>query len=168
MVRIRPATTADAVSIVGMIYELAECQHLRHFATVTEHRLRSTLFSGNGAAEALIAEWCESAAGFSIFFPTYSTFSGERGLHLEDLYVKPQLRGKGIGTALLGYVAHIAELRNYDRIECEVLDWNKDAIRFYQRVGAVRYEQWGKYRLDRSAVTKLASHSSNSLSRTLT
>ncbi len=142
--------------ILEMIRGLAEYEKLSHAVTATEARIRETLFGPQPAAEVLLAEWEGEWAGFALFFPTYSTFLAKPGIYLEDLYVKPPARGKGIGFGLLRELARIAVGRGCGRVEWAVLDWNEPSIRFYRRLGAVPLDEWTAYRLTGDALLKLA------------
>lgn len=142
--------------ILELIYALAEYEKLAHEVTATQELLRETLFGVNPAAEVVLAHWDEECAGFAVFFATYSTFLAQPGLYLEDLYVKPDRRGKGIGLALLKHLARIATERGCGRLEWGVLDWNQPAIEFYQKLGAVPMDEWTKYRLTGEALKSLA------------
>jgi GNAT superfamily N-acetyltransferase len=141
---------------LDLIYALAEYEKLAHAVTATQERLRETLFGIKPAAEVLLAHWDQECAGFAVFFPTYSTFLAQPGLYLEDLYVKPHLRGNGIGAALLKHLARIAMDRGCGRLEWEVLDWNQPSIEFYEKLGAVQVQEWTKYRLTGEALKTLA------------
>ncbi len=115
--------------------------------TVTEEILRNSLFGQNRYAEVSIAEYDGKPAGQVLFFHNFSTFKGKPGIYIEDLYVKPQYRGKGIGKKLLDYINVLAKERNCARIEWVVLNWNKSAINFYEKMGAVRMSEWTTYRI---------------------
>jgi GNAT superfamily N-acetyltransferase len=154
--RIVPAAEPDLPVILELIQALAEYEKLTHLVTATEGRLRETLFGAKPAAEVLLAHWDEECAGFAVFFANYSTFLAQPGLYLEDLYVKPHLRGKGIGLALLKRLAGIAAERGCGRMEWEVLDWNQPSIRFYKKLGATPLDDWTKYRLTGEALNALA------------
>ena len=156
-IRILPATDADVPVILDMIRSLAEYEKLTHLMIATEEQLHLSLFGKQPAAEVLLAHYDQECAGFALFFPNYSTFRGQPGIYLEDLYVKTHLRGKGIGFALLARLARIATERGCGRVEWEVLDWNEPSIQFYKRLGAVAMDQWTKYRLTGEALEKLAS-----------
>ena len=147
---------ADLPLVFELIHALAEYEKLSHAVAASEERLRETLFGAQPAAEVLLAYWGEECAGFAVFFFTYSTFLARRGIYLEDLYVKPHLRGNGIGLALLKHLATIASERGYGRLEWEVLNWNEPAIRFYKKLGAVPLDDWTKYRLTGDALENLA------------
>ncbi|MGH9558565.1 MAG: GNAT family N-acetyltransferase [Bryobacteraceae bacterium] len=153
--RIVPAVESDLPAILDLIRALAEYEKLAHAATATPEKLRETLFGVKPAAEVLLAHWDGECAGFAVYFATYSTFLAQPGLYLEDVFVKPHLRGKGIGLTLLKRVAAIAAARGCGRLEWEVLDWNQPAIEFYKKLGAVPLE-WTKYRLTEDGIKKLA------------
>jgi ribosomal protein S18 acetylase RimI-like enzyme len=151
-VLLRPAQLRDVDAIVELIRELADFEKLTHLLQVTPEKLRPHLFGEKPAAECLVAEIAAEATeptpragtvvGFALFFTNFSTFLAQPGLYLEDLYVRPSLRGQGIGQALLTRLARLAVERNYGRFEWSVLDWNENAIRFYQRLGATVMPDW--------------------------
>ena len=155
-IRITPATEQDASAILDMIRALAEYEGLAHVVTATEERIRESLFGPKPAAEAVLAFYDAECAGFALFFPNYSTFLAQPGIYLEDLYVKPHFRGKGIGFALLQHVARLAIARGCGRVEWGVLDWNQPSIDFYKRLGATPQDEWTKYRLTGEAIERLA------------
>ena len=155
-VRIVPAAERDIPVILDMIRALAEYEKLAHLVTATEERLRATLFGERPAAEVLLAHWEMECAGFAVFFSNYSTFLAQPGIYLEDLYVKPHARGKGIGFALLTHIARIATERGCGRVEWSVLDWNQPSIQFYKQLGAVPLEDWTRYRLSGEGLARLA------------
>lgn len=155
-VRIRSATPADVPLILGLIRELAEYERLLHQVTASEADLRNSLFGAKPAAECVIAEQDGRPAGFALFFHNFSTFLGKPGLYLEDLYVKPELRGKGIGRRLLSHLARLTLERGCGRFEWAVLDWNEPAIRFYERLGAQMLVDWRINRLTGTALEKIA------------
>lgn len=157
---IRPATEADVPTIRELIEGLAEYERLRHECRATDDRLRATLFGARPVAEVLMAEWQGRSAGFALFFHNYSTFLAQPGIYLEDLYVRPECRGRGIGRALLGQLARLAVARQCGRLEWSVLDWNVDAIRFYERLGARPQSDWTVYRVTNDALTALANFGS--------
>lgn len=154
--RIVPATPAEAAVILEMIKGLAEYEKLSHVVVATEQQIRDTLFGPKPAAEVLLAESNGEWVGFALFFSTYSTFLAQPGLYLEDLYVKPHARGRGVGKALLTELAKIAVARGYGRVEWAVLDWNAPSIGFYKKLGAVPMDEWTTYRLTGSELRKLA------------
>jgi GNAT superfamily N-acetyltransferase len=151
-----PATEVDVPLILELIRGLAEYEKLSHIVVATEDRLRESLFGPIPAAEVLLAYEDSECAGFAIFFPVYSTFQAQKGIYLEDLFVRPHLRGRGIGRALLARVARIAIERGCGRVEWGVLAWNQPSIEFYKKLGAVPMDEWTKYRLDGEALAKLA------------
>ena len=142
MLSIRPATIKDASLLASMILELAEYEKLAHEAAVTAESIARDGFGPKPKFRAIIAELDGKAAGYAVFFGFYSTFQGRAGLFLEDIYVRPPLRKQGIGQALLNYVARIAWEEDYFCMRWEVLDWNKPAIDFYHRLGAVFLDEW--------------------------
>ncbi len=154
--RIVPAAEQDIPVILDLIRALAEYEKLAYLVTATEARLREALFGPKPAAEVLLAYWDEECAGFAVFFPTYSTFLAQRGFYLEDLYVKPHLRGKGIGLEMLKQLARIAIGRGCGRLDWGVLNWNEPAIQFYKKLGAVPMDGWTKFRLTGEALENLA------------
>jgi GNAT superfamily N-acetyltransferase len=140
---LRGATARDLPALVGLIHGLAEYEKLTHQLEVTEDTLGKSLFGERPVAEAIVAE--DRAAeliGFALFFSSFSTFLGRPGLWLEDLFVLPAHRRRGVGTALLTALAHIAVERDYGRFEWSVLDWNESALAFYQRMGASVLSDW--------------------------
>ncbi len=157
--RIRFATVDDVPIIRTLIRGLADYERLTNEAVVTEADLRASLFGERPAAEVLIAETGDEAAGFALFFHNYSTFLGKRGLYLEDLFVFPAHRGLGIGRALMSRLAQLAVERNCGRFEWWVLDWNEPAIRFYETLGARAMSDWTVYRLSGEPLARLARES---------
>jgi GNAT superfamily N-acetyltransferase len=155
-VRIRPATEADVPLIVRLIRGLAEYERLLHECEATEERVRASLFGPKPDAEVVIAEADGEAAGFALFFHNYSTFLARRGIYLEDLFVFPEFRGRGIGRALLVHLARLAVERECGRLEWSVLDWNAPAIRFYRSLGAVPMDEWTVQRVTGDALERLA------------
>lgn len=146
MTAVRPASTADAATIVELITALAEYEKLPVDPALTEAAIAAHLFGPKPFAEALIAEADGAAVGFALFFGTYSTFRAKPGLYLEDLFVKPAFRGLGLGKALLVELARLAVARGCARVEWAVLDWNTPSIEFYQRLGAEPVDGWTTYR----------------------
>jgi len=142
MATLRAAEPSDVPAIVGLIRELAEFEQLTHLVEVTPQRLQPQLFGERPAAEAVVAEHEGRVIGFALFFTNFSTFLGKPGLYLEDLYVQPAHRGGGVGRALLTHLAALANARGYGRFEWSVLDWNVDAIRFYEKMGATLMPEW--------------------------
>jgi GNAT superfamily N-acetyltransferase len=142
MIRIEPATERDVPLILRLITALAEYEKLAHQVIATESALRDTLFGDTPAAEVVIAYADDQPAGFALWFHNYSTFLAKPGLYLEDLFVLPEWRGKGIGRALLAHLARVAIARGCGRMEWSVLDWNEPAVGFYRRLGATILEEW--------------------------
>jgi len=155
--RVRPSTRADAALIVNFIRELAEYEHMLDQVQATPADIEQQLFGPKPAAECVIAELDGRPAGFALFFHNFSTFLAKPGLYLEDLYVRPELRGKGVGKQLLAHLAALALQRGCGRFEWSVLDWNAPAIRFYEGIGAEMMHSWKINRLTGEALTKLAS-----------
>ncbi|HXE58825.1 MAG TPA: GNAT family N-acetyltransferase [Gemmatimonadales bacterium] len=154
--RIRPATVDDVPLVLELIRGLAEYERLAHEVVATEEQLRASLFGPQPGAEVVLAYVGEEPAGFALYFHNYSTFLAQRGLYLEDLFVRPAWRGRGIGYALLRHLARLALERGCGRLEWRVLDWNADAIRFYERIGAKAMSDWTVYRLAGDALVRLA------------
>ena len=146
-IRIVPAEVADVPVILGMIRALAEYEQLTHEVTATEQDLRQWLFGPHPAAEVVLAYAGQAPVGFALFFHNFSTFLGRQGLYLEDLFVVPEWRGRGVGKQLFAYVAAIAESRHCGRLEWTVLDWNESAIAFYRSMGAHVLDEWRICRL---------------------
>jgi GNAT superfamily N-acetyltransferase len=154
---IRSANADDVPAILAFIKALAEYEKLSHQVTATEAQLRSTLFGAKPAAQVLIAEWQGQPAGIALYFNNYSTFLAKPGIYLEDLFVYPEYRGKGIGKALLIALARICVERGYGRLEWSVLDWNTPAIEFYRSMGAVLMDEWTINRVTGDALQRMAS-----------
>jgi GNAT superfamily N-acetyltransferase len=139
---IRNAELRDVGAIVQLIKDLAEFEKLSHLVQVTPEKLRPQLFGERPAAESLVAERAGEVVAFALFFTNFSTFLAQPGLYLEDLYVKPEHRGHGIGRALLVKLADLAVERECGRFEWSVLDWNENAVRFYESMGATVMPEW--------------------------
>jgi GNAT superfamily N-acetyltransferase len=142
MTLLRAAEPRDVPVIVGLIRELAAFEKLTHLVEVTPQSLHPQLFGARPAAESVVAEVDDQVVGFALFFTNFSTFLGKPGLYLEDLYVQPAFRRAGIGAALLKHLAALARQRDYGRFEWSVLNWNVDAIGFYERMGATLLPEW--------------------------
>jgi GNAT superfamily N-acetyltransferase len=153
---IRPCCPDDAETLVALVRELATYEHLEAFARATPDDFRAHLFGPRPAAEAILAEVGGSPVGFALFFSTFSTFRGQAGIYLEDVFVRPEHRGRGIGKALLAYVAQVAVARGCGRLEWSVLDWNAPAIGFYRALGARPLDEWTVYRIDDEPLARLA------------
>ena len=152
---IRPGTRADVPVIAELIRGLAHYEKLEHEVTMTEERLSANLFGPHHYAETLIAEEGGAPVGFALFFHNFSTFLAQPGIYLEDLFVVPERRGGGIGRALLKELARLALERECGRLEWSVLDWNRDAVGFYERLGARPNSEWTVYRLTGEALSAL-------------
>lgn len=152
---IRPATRTDAPLVADFIHSLAEYERLSHEVEATSERLEATLFADPPAAHCVLAFAGAEPAGFAIFFFNYSTFLAKPGLYLEDLFVKPEFRGSGIGRALLLHLAGIARGRGCGRMEWAVLEWNTPAIGFYESIGARVLSDWKVCRLAGPALENL-------------
>lgn len=139
---IRFAEVDDTADIFSLINELASYEKLSHLITTSVDELKINLFGKEKFVEILIAEYDNKIVGQALFFKNFSTFLGKPGIYLEDLYVKPDFRGKGIGKALLEKIISIAKERNYGRVEWSVLDWNESAIDFYKKMGAEILDEW--------------------------
>lgn len=156
---IRSATSAD-ISLIGQfIRDLAEYEKLAHEVRFDEAVMAQKLFGPRPFAEVLIGEIDGTPQGFALFFHNFSTFEGRPGIYLEDLFVRPDARGSGLGKALLGKLAALAVERDCARLEWSVLDWNTPAIDFYKALGARPMDEWTVYRVDGDALTGLAAHS---------
>jgi GNAT superfamily N-acetyltransferase len=155
-IRIERATERDVPLILELIQGLAVYEKLAHEVTATEAGLRETLFGARPAADVIIAYAGDTPAGFALFFPNYSTFLGKPGLYLEDLFVRPEYRGQGLGLALMKRLAQIAVERGCGRFEWSVLDWNEPAIGFYESLGAKLMDGWSIVRVNGEALTALA------------
>ena len=155
-VTVRAATVADVPLILHFIRGLAEYERLPHEVVATEARLEASLFGERPDAEVLIALEGDTPAGFALFFHNYSTFLARRGISLEDLFVLPGMRGRGIGRRLLAELARLAVARDCGRLEWSVLDWNEDAIRFYRSLGAKPMDEWTTFRLTGETLQRLA------------
>jgi GNAT superfamily N-acetyltransferase len=154
--QIRNATETDVPLILSLIQDLATYERAPNDVSATEEQLRKVLFGEKRSAEVLIGFEKETPAGFAVFFHNFSTWLGRPGLYLEDLFVKPELRGKGYGRALLVHLAKIARDRGCGRMEWAVLDWNEPAIQFYRKLGARPQDEWTVFRLRADEITKLA------------
>src|SRR5688500_16727805 len=155
-ITIRPAGPDDVPTILACIRGLAEYERLAHEVTATESELRESLFGARPQAEVLLALEGETALGFALFFHNYSTFLARRGLYLEDLFVFPEHRARECGRAVLARLAVLAVERRCGRLEWSVLDWNVDAIRFYESLGARPMSEWTVYRVTGDALRRLA------------
>jgi len=154
--QIRPARVEDVPIILELIHDLATYERAPNEVTATEEQLVDVLFGKRPAAEVLLALEGKSPVGFAVYFYNFSTWLGRPGLYLEDLFVKPEKRGKGYGRALLVSLAKIALERNCGRMEWAVLDWNESAIKFYRSLDAKPMDEWTIFRLTRDGIARLA------------
>lgn len=145
---IRRATRDDAGLILAMIAELAEYEKALHEVVASQHDIETSLFAADSKSEALMCEIDGEAAGYAVFFTSYSTWLGRNGIYLEDLYVSPRFRGQKAGKTLLRHIAQLAVERGCGRLEWSVLDWNQPAIDFYLSIGAAPQDEWVRYRME--------------------
>ncbi len=153
---LREATEADVPLIFRFVSELAEYEKLAHEVTATEELLRRNLFSERNSAEVLLAFVQDEPAGFALFFQNFSTFLGKPGIYLEDLYVRPRFRRRGIGRAFMTRLAQLARTRNCGRFEWAVLNWNTPSLDFYKSLGAIPMADWTVMRVSGDALERLA------------
>lgn len=155
--QILPATEEDVPLLLDFIRELAAYEKLSHEVVADEETLRRNLFGdGHRGAEAVISTSDGEPAGFALFFHNFSTFLGKPGIYLEDLYVRPEHRGAGVGRGLLAHLARLAKERDCGRLEWWVLDWNEPAIGFYEKIGAEPMDDWTVYRVAGGSLERLA------------
>lgn len=155
-IRIRNAEIKDIQTIIRLIKDLSVYEKLSHQFINTEELIKKYLFGEKKFAEVLIADFNERPVGFALFFHNYSTFVGKPGIYLEDLFVQPEMRGKGIGKKLILELVKIAKERNCGRVEWSVLNWNTSAIDFYNSLGAIPMDEWTVYRLTEDKIKALA------------
>jgi GNAT superfamily N-acetyltransferase len=155
-VTIRPAAEHEVPLVLGFIRELAKYEHLEHEVVATEQGLREALFGPRPYAEVVFACVGGEPVGFALFFHSFSTFLGRPGIYLEDLFVRPEARGRGVGRRLLAWLAELAVERGCGRLEWAVLDWNEPSIGFYRKLGAVLMKEWQIFRLTGTALAQLA------------
>ncbi len=153
---LRPAEASDTALVLRFIRELAEYEKLLDEVVATEEMIREALFGDHPTIEVTIALWQGEPAGFALYFHNFSTVLGRHGIYLEDLFVRPAFRGRGIGKALLAHLARLAVERGCGRLEWAVLDWNEPAIGFYQSIGARTVDEWTAFRLSGKALSELA------------
>ena len=154
--KITPAARSDVSIILDLIKELAAYEKLAHEVVATEEILEESLFGNRSYAEVVIASYDNQPVGYALYFHSFSTFAGRPGLYLEDVYVRPTMRGKGIGKALLVHLARLAVERKCGRFEWSVLNWNEPSIGFYKSIGAVPMDEWTVYRLAGESLQRLA------------
>jgi ribosomal protein S18 acetylase RimI-like enzyme len=155
--RIRNIVETDIPAVIGLLQEFAAFEKLIDFCEVTNEKLQAAMFGDEGFVEGLIADDGAAPAGHALFYPHFSSFRGQRGLYLEDIYIKPEYRGQGIGETMLKEIARIAASRGYERIDFQVLDWNTPAVRFYEKLGAVRDIDERHFKFTDAAFRSLAS-----------
>jgi GNAT superfamily N-acetyltransferase len=155
-IELRFADVKDVPLILNLIKGIAAYENLTQEVIATEELLKDNLFGKRRTAEVILAYYKNESAGFALFFHNFSTFIGKPGIYLEDLFVKSELRGKGIGKILLSYLGKLAIERDCGRIEWSVLDWNEPAIQFYKKLGAKPMDEWTVFRIDGSSINKLA------------
>lgn len=153
--RIRPAEESDVKQILKFISDLGAYEKLTHEVVVTEEKLLNTIFRQK-MAEVIIGEYKGEPVGFALFFHNYSTFLGQAGIYLEDLYINPEMRGKGFGKTMLKYLAKLAVERDCGRLEWACLDWNEPSICFYKGLGAKALDDWTVYRLTGESLREMA------------
>ena len=156
-ITINKAVENDIPQILSLLREFAEYENLLDYLEVTEERLKAALFGENKIAEAIVAFDDETAIGYAIFFPHFSTFRGQRGIYLEDIFISKDFRGKGVGEMMLKYIATLAKSRGFERIDFQVLEWNAPAIRFYEKLGAERNDEDRHFKFSDDAFEDLAS-----------
>ena len=156
-IQIRLATPADISLILEFVHAIADFGNLSHQVTTTEARLKEALFGEKPSAEVSLFFVNHQPAGYAVYFHNFSTFEGKKGLYLEDLFIKPEFRGRGAGKRLLKYLAQLALERDCARFEWVVLDWNKNAIEFYEGIGAEVLPSFKVCRMNRSAIEQFAS-----------
>jgi GNAT superfamily N-acetyltransferase len=153
---IRTATAADVPAVLGFIRELAAYEHLQHEVIATADDLHAALFGARPYAEVALACLDGTPVGFALYFHNFSTFLGKPGIYLEDLFVRPEMRARGVGRRLFAWLARTAIERGCGRLDWAVLDWNAPSIGFYRGLGAVAKDEWTVYRLDGAALRRLA------------
>jgi len=154
---LRSAKKRDTALILNFIRELAEYEHLSSLLEVDENKLRKYIFKEK-IVEVIIAEYDNKPAGYALFFNNFSTFLGKPGIYIEDLFVKPEFRGKGLGKYLLSYLAKLVQERNYGRLEWACLNWNEPSIKFYKSQGAQSMDEWTVYRVSGKNLAMLAGY----------
>ena len=155
-ITVRPARAEDSALVLDFIQQLAHYEKLEHQCIATAEQICGTLFGADAKAAALVAFEGQNPAGLAVYFWSYSTFLAKPGLYLEDLFVKPELRGRGIGKRIFEELLRIAKANDCGRFEWSVLDWNEPAIKFYESLGAKAQAEWVRYRLDEEQISQLA------------
>ena len=152
---IRSIRPEDLAPVISLLREFAAFEHLSDYCTATEERLQGAMFGNAAVVEGLIAFDGETPIGYALFYPNFSSFRGQLGLHLDDIYIKSEFRGMGVGESMLKEVARIAALRGFERIDFQVLDWNTPAIKFYEKLGAVSNDEETHYKFADEAFRSL-------------
>lgn len=155
--KIKKAEPENVPQIIALIREFAEYENLLDFCEVTEERLKTALFGETKIIEAIIVFADETPIGYAIFYPNFASFRGQRGFYLEDIYINQNYRGKGVGEMMLKHIAQTGRARGYERIDFQVLEWNAPAIKFYEKLGAVRDDEERHFKFTDEAFQKLAS-----------
>ena len=155
-VKIEPAAEKDIPQIVALLREFAEYENLSEYCEVTEAKLQIALFGEGKVADAIVAFDGETPIGYAIFYPNFSTFRGQRGMYLEDIYITKDFRGRGLGEQMLKYIAKIASSRGFERIDFQVLEWNTPAVKFYEKLGAHRNDEERHFKFSDEAFQNLA------------
>ena len=155
-IRIEKAAPENIPQIFALMREFAEYEKLLEFFETTEERLETALFGDGKVADAILAFDGERVVAYAVFFPYFSTFRGQRGIYLEDIFITENARGKGVGEIMLKFIARLARTRGFERIDFQVLQWNTPAIAFYEKLGAVRDEEERHFKFTGEAFQKLA------------
>lgn len=155
--RIEKAAEENIPQIIALMREFAEYENLLEYVEVTEERLKAALFGETRVADAVVAFADDAPIGYAVFYPNFATFRGQRGLYLEDIFIKKEFRGKGVGEMILKYLAKSAKTRGFERIDFQVLEWNTPAIKFYEKLGAHRDEEERHFKFTDEAFQNLAS-----------
>ena len=153
---IEKAAAENVPQIIALIREFAEYENLSDFCEVTEERLSAALFGETKVAEAIIVFQEEAAIAYAIFYPNFASFRGQRGIYLEDIYIKQEFRGAGLGETILKYIARFGKERGFERMDFQVLEWNTPAVKFYEKLGATRDEEERHFRFVGESFAKLA------------
>lgn len=156
MFSIKPVTEKDIPQIIALLREFAEYENLSDFVEITEERLKVALFGETKVSEAIVAFDDETAIGYAVFHPNFSTFRGQRGFYLEDIYIRKDFRKKSVGEMMVKHIAKLAKSRGFERIDFLVLEWNTPAVEFYKKLGAIRDEEERHFKFTDEAFQKLA------------
>jgi ribosomal protein S18 acetylase RimI-like enzyme len=154
--QIKKAAEENIPQIIALMREFAEYENLLDYCEVTEERLRVALFGETKVADAVVAFEDEKPIGYAVFYPNFATFRGQRGLYLEDIYITKEFRGRGVGEAIIKYLAKAAKERGFERIDFQVLEWNTPAIKFYEKLGANRDDEERHFKFTDEAFQNLA------------